>query len=109
MQKEIETIIKYDNNKMRLQLSTYTIVWASAFFNIKYLNRSGVSMQFKIATKMFTLPSLTPLSSSSGGLQCGLHATQVHPFQLFVICLNLLPVCVLSRASRTQFIKGSNV
>ena len=41
-------------------------------------------MQFKKATKMFTLPSLTTLSSSSGGLQCGLHATQVHPFQLFV-------------------------
>ena len=84
MQKEIETIIKYDDNKMRLQLSTYTIVWASAFFDIKYLNRSGVSMQFKMATKVFTLPSLTTLSSSSGSLQCGLHATQVHPFQLFV-------------------------
>ena len=66
-------------------------------------------MQLKMATKMFTLPSLTPLSRSSGGLQCGLHATQVHPFQLFVICPDLLPVCVLSRASRTQFIKGSNV
>lgn len=94
-------------------MSTYTIVWASGekkgFFNIKYLNRSGVSMQFKMATKMFTLPSLTPLSRSSGGLQCGLQVTQVHPFQLFVICLDSLLVCVLSRASRTQFIKGSNV
>ena len=41
-------------------------------------------MQLKMATKIFTLPSLNPLSRSSGGLQCGLHATQVHPFQLFV-------------------------
>ena len=40
-------------------------------------------MQFKMATKMFTLPSLTPLSRLSGSLQCGLHATHVHPFQLF--------------------------
>lgn len=66
-------------------------------------------MQLKMATKIFTLPSLNPLSTSSGGLQCGLHATQVHPFQLFVSCLDLLSVCVLSRARSTQFIKGSNV
>ena len=66
-------------------------------------------MKFKMATKMFSLPFLIPLSRLSGGLWCGSHATHVHPLQLFVICLDLLPVCVLSRASRTQFVKGSNV